>query len=113
VRTWIGNGGYLVKAAQTSVILLALQIPIYYGSVLHPGLYPRVRVTDEKVSTCGLLLLETEHDIRIWKADGGFGRILVYPRSDNGYSLLQQDDYVDVFQAAKSAQGGASEPNCK
>lgn len=74
--TWMG---FLLATA-----LLALQLPILYGRLVHVPIYPLVEVnlSDHDYSpVCGLLVLETATTVSLWHAKNGIGQVDVLPRS--------------------------------
>jgi hypothetical protein len=105
-RAWFRTAVYLGS------LLLFLHIPMLYGTAIHDTEYPLVRVTVEAENTCGLLVLETEHDVRVWRADNGVGRVLVYPRGDRGFSSVDQGKVLDIMGEAERAASTGRAPEC-
>jgi hypothetical protein len=81
-RVW-NTGSSLVwtwHVCRAIVIILALHLPILYGSFVRDSRYPRVLWTaDSGGSQCGLLILQTAENLSVWTADQGQGRIIVLP----------------------------------
>jgi hypothetical protein len=66
-----------------ATVLLALQLPLLYGRFVRSPIYPLVQVTasDRDAPVCGLLVLETESSLSLWRAENGIGQVIVLPRS--------------------------------
>jgi hypothetical protein len=64
-------------------IILALHVPLVYGWTVRGASYPVVRLDlkEPDEHACGLLVIETSDDVRIWTAEKGRGVVLRVPRT--------------------------------
>jgi hypothetical protein len=115
-------------------ILLAINLPIFYGRLLHPTEYPWVLVrrtlkdavkpvrgsspasaatetTTAEDAVCGLLVLETPTDFRVWTARNARGRVEVFHLGDGAFVTRQGSD-ADLIELARRAARRADITAC-
>ena len=95
---------------QALIAILALQLPVLYGSEMHDSHYVKtklVRVAGAAPpeTVCGLLVLETPSLLHVWSANANFGVIRVLSRSEiHGQVTGEAADLWKIArQAAKQA----------
>jgi hypothetical protein len=97
-----------------AAVLLWLQLPLLYGTLLQPRLYPIALATfeDEKRSPiCGLLVYATEHDLALWRADAKGGETVSLSRE--AVTMIQIGATRDLLEDARTASAnGSPVPSC-
>lgn len=88
-----------------TLLALALHIPIIYGRFLHSSNYNLIglnhKVGDRSISTCGLLVLDSDSSVLIWRAEKRAGRIIEIPRSQ--IQVMSTGPNLDLMSLARQA----------
>jgi hypothetical protein len=86
-------------------ILGLVYLPNLYGAFVREAEYPRISVkSDTPAKMCGLLVLQTADDMRIWTVSNEIGRIVVMKASDAGLVITGVDG--NLFDLTKDAANG-------
>ena len=86
----------------SSFFILALYIPLLHGTLLRSTEYVRaIVILKSGVGICGLLVAESDKEIRLWRNHQGVGEVLVLP--SDGVKELRLGQPADLLTlAAKS-----------
>ena len=87
-----------------SLLVVCIQVPIVYGAAVKRAWYPIAKVTTNAVkgeALCGVLLLEDNGDLALWRYVDHRGQLLIIPKST--VSLSQVGRLVDLLEIARSA----------
>jgi hypothetical protein len=109
-------GRLLLVMFAIGVVGLALHLPILYGRLIHYTNYTLVgfdyKVGDQSVPICGLLVLDSQSSVLIWRAERGAGNILEVPRSQ--IQTMSSGPTLDLIKSAQDAANkGTKQPDCK
>ena len=92
-------------ACRVLVVIVALHLPILYGSFVRDSRYPRLSwKADGEEPQCGLLILQTAESLSVWTAENGQGRIIVLPGKSEKRTLIlgePKDLFTTIDSAAK------------
>jgi len=106
-----GAARLLWKVCNVFVLVLVLHVPLLYGAFAHETKYPSVSITSEKgTTTCGLLVLQTSNDYRIWQTTGSVGRLVIVPNGQ--VSVISAGLPVDIVDSAAKAARGEKTQYC-
>lgn len=92
--------------------ILTLFLPLLFGSLAHPLLYPKAEIVRAGAPLeCGLLILHNEDRTILWRAEGGAGMVQIYPTGSVMALRLGelQDLRVQALFASERAEG---RPTC-
>ena len=87
-----------------SLLVVFIQVPVVYGAAVKKAWYPMAKVTMDTAkgeTLCGVLLLEDNGDLVIWRYVNNRGRVLLIPKST--ISLSEVGRLVDLLEVARSA----------
>jgi len=109
-------GRLLLLMCAVGIVALALHLPILYGRLIHYTNYTLVglnyKVDDRSVSICGLLVLDSQSSLLLWRAEKGVGNILEVPRSQ--IQTMSTGSTLDLIKLAQDAANkGTTQPDCK
>ncbi len=94
----------------------AFLVPLLFGQAAQSTSYTLARVTakETKISSCGLLVLETDERLLLWQAVGRRGQVLSVPAEQvTALDLGQALDLLDVARGAAQGPPGATFPDCR
>lgn len=100
------------QMACVMLMVLAAHVPLVFGWAVRPALYPVTRA-DLKEPTeivCGLLVIETAEELRLWQASNRHGHIVRVPRTR--IIRIEAGPVDDLLDDARQAVGGAAVPVC-
>jgi hypothetical protein len=100
------------KGFAFALILLALQLPVLYGSFLRQAIYCKVEVRQkDQPDVCGALILDTGERLVLWRANNGKGWVEVISAKEARMRALGD---VDVLtEAGRSFRNLEDIPSCK
>jgi hypothetical protein len=96
--------GRLHKIVLMAAVLLALQLPILYGTHVKTPLYPGAKVVTTSLTrpvVIGLLVLQTEELVEVWTVRNGRGEMVVVPRES--IASMTVTDIRDLLAVARAA----------
>src|SRR5262249_252322 len=126
--TMSGSSGRSVTLVAMTVVR-AIELAMWYGHLVHPTEYYWVMVrrntafvnaSDRSVANetvtagdamCGLLVLETATDFRVWTSRDRRGRVEVFHLGDGSF-VTQQGGPGDLIDVVNLAAGGANIAGC-
>jgi hypothetical protein len=86
-------------------ILGLVYLPNLYGAFERDASYPRISVKSEMSGKmCGLLVLQSGDEMRIWTASNKIGRIVIMKPSDSGLVITGASD--DLIATSEKAMKG-------
>jgi len=102
---------YLWLVFAVSIAVLALHLPIIYGSLVRSAEYTVAQVTvgDGERPICGLLVLSTSSEITFWRVENGIGQVVILPRSR--IRMLTTGPVVDLLDLARKAATKPAQTN--
>ena len=100
------------RLAMAMLLILVVHVPLVFGWAVRPAQYPVVRVDlrDPAESACGLLVIETDADLRMWRGESRHGEVLRLPRSRA--IRIVAGPVHDLLDDARHAVTGQTAPVC-
>lgn len=97
------------------LIAVALHLPILYGRLVHYTDYTWVSLIDKdpnrSAAICGLLVLESQSSLLLWRAEEGAGKIIEVPRL-HIQSIATGPTFNLINLAHDAAVTGKNQPDC-
>jgi hypothetical protein len=108
-RLWRGAIVILWRVFQIALALTALHLPLLYGVLLRPTNYVVAEADlDNGSHVCGALVGESDNAVRLWRASGKTGSVVVVAHA----KLYTLSNSIDIPEEARRAAKGASTPIC-
>ncbi|HEX5871306.1 MAG TPA: hypothetical protein VFY65_12855 [Longimicrobium sp.] len=92
----------------------ALALPIAFGRSARAGSYPVTEIRPLEAGTgslCGLLVLETDKELHLWRAAQGRGEVVVLPREKFAAHVGEVRRIVQLARDAR--RDGSPQPRCE